>query len=54
MTGIALEAAGLDVDIYERFPKSSNDRGTDIVMQAETKTFAHPVWRIETGPRKRG
>jgi 2-polyprenyl-6-methoxyphenol hydroxylase-like FAD-dependent oxidoreductase len=39
MTGIALEAAGLDVDIYERFPKVLDDRGAGIVMQAETETF---------------
>ena len=39
MTGIVLKAAGLDVDIYERFPKVLDDRGAGIVMQAETETF---------------
>ena len=39
MTGIVLEAAGMDVDIYERSPKVLDDRGAGIVMQAETETF---------------
>jgi 2,6-dihydroxypyridine 3-monooxygenase len=39
MTGIVLEAAGMDVDIYERSPTVLGDRGAGIVMQAETETF---------------
>jgi 2-polyprenyl-6-methoxyphenol hydroxylase-like FAD-dependent oxidoreductase len=39
MTGIALKASGMDVDIYERSPKVLDDRGAGIVMQAETETF---------------
>jgi 2-polyprenyl-6-methoxyphenol hydroxylase-like FAD-dependent oxidoreductase len=39
MTGIVLEASGLDVDIYERFPKVLDDRGAGIVIQTETETF---------------
>jgi 2-polyprenyl-6-methoxyphenol hydroxylase-like FAD-dependent oxidoreductase len=39
MTGIVLEAAGMDVDIYERSPTVLDDRGAGIVMQAETETF---------------
>jgi 2,6-dihydroxypyridine 3-monooxygenase len=39
MTGIVLEAGGMDVKIYERSPKVLDDRGAGIVMQAETEAF---------------
>ena len=47
-TGIVLEAAGFDVDIYERFPKVLDDRGAGIVMQAETETFLTQYGGLKT------
>jgi 2-polyprenyl-6-methoxyphenol hydroxylase-like FAD-dependent oxidoreductase len=39
MTGIALKAIGVDVNIYERSARVLDDRGAGIVMQIETETF---------------
>jgi 2-polyprenyl-6-methoxyphenol hydroxylase-like FAD-dependent oxidoreductase len=36
MTGIELQHAGCDVEIFERSPRTLADRGAGIVMQAET------------------